>query len=157
MLWYLSKIAVDGIIVLSCYAQFNNRFLLILKVFLLICFSRVCSKLRSKAMGGWSRKCLTAGMKQDWWWDSAFLPQTSSFPDAPNNWRKDSSEKMALPPSSAGQSLYLWQNITLLLIIFLDRSSFFHAFWTKHKHSSAGWKSMCIVGFNNWLTLLWQQ
>lgn len=34
MLWYLSEIAVDGAVVLSCYAQFDNRVFLILEDFI---------------------------------------------------------------------------------------------------------------------------
>uniref|UniRef100_A0A8C7IMY7 SET binding factor 2 n=1 Tax=Oncorhynchus kisutch TaxID=8019 RepID=A0A8C7IMY7_ONCKI len=40
------------------------------------------------------------------------------FPDSPNNRKGNSSEKMTLPQSSAVQSLYLLQNISLFLIVF---------------------------------------
>ena len=49
------------------------------------------------------------------------------FPDAPNNRKEDSSEKMTLPQSSAVQSLYLLQNIRLSLMFFLETSVFFAA------------------------------
>jgi hypothetical protein len=67
------------------------------------------------------------------WHDTGLAVElTLSSPDklfsgCPTNCKGDSLEKMTLPQSSAVQSLYLLQNISLSLMFFLERSGFFAA------------------------------
>uniref|UniRef100_A0A674B2E0 Pre-mRNA-processing factor 40 homolog A n=1 Tax=Salmo trutta TaxID=8032 RepID=A0A674B2E0_SALTR len=68
---------------------------------------------------------------------SPCLLRASFFPDAPNNRKGDSLEKMTLPQSSAVQSLYLLQNISLSLMFFLERSGFFAALDTRPSSKSS--------------------
>lgn len=121
MLRYLSTIAVDGVIVLSCYAQFNNCFFVNF-------FPRVCSwaELRSQPMREWSQECLIGGMML------GRSVSSSSFPDAPNN-RKGGVIRENGFTSPAVQSPLPWAEYHSATDVFPGEKHFFSCFyWTKH-------------------------